>query len=213
MPDRPRVCIVDDDEAVRDSLALLVGSFGFEAMVFASARDFLAVGEELDAVCVLLDMRMPGMSGQQCHADMRRRGIDVPAIFLTAHADVPSAVRAMRFGALDFLEKPLSDHKQLLDRLNQCVRLSEQRQARERESRQLRSRLSALTRREREIASAVAQGKANKVIAADFGISERTVEVHRSRAFHKLGVRSVAELIGLLSRESATTQGRISTVR
>lgn len=193
------ICIVDDDAAVRDALTLLIESVGFEPRVFASADDFLRKAHELDASCVLLDMRMPGISGLECQARMKELGVSVPVIFLTGHGDVASAVRALKLGAADYLEKPLSDQQQLLDRVAECVRVHAENRQQNAVQETARQRLAALTDREREIVGLVAEGKANKVIAIESGISERTVEVHRSRALRKLGLRSVPELVALLN--------------
>lgn len=194
------VYIVDDDGAVRDALAMLVESVGFKARVFASASEFLAQCDRSSIGCLLLDLRMPGMSGLECQERLNEHGIDLPVIFLTGHADVPSAVRALKGGAVDYLEKPLNDPQLLVDRVNECARRHGESRSRAGEAKDVESRFALLTAREREIVQGVATGKANKVIAADLGISERTVEVHRSRAFHKLGIRHVAQLVELLQR-------------
>lgn len=192
------VHIVDDDAAVRNALAMLVESAGFEACTFASAGEFLAQCDVSRIGCLLLDVRMPGMSGLECQERLREHDIDLPVIFLTGHGDVPSAVRALQRGAVDYLEKPLVDPQLLIDRVNDCVRRHSESRDRAGETKSIQSRLALLTVREREIIRSVAAGKANKVIAADLGISERTVEVHRSRAFHKLDIRHVAQLVELL---------------
>lgn len=199
------ICIVDDDAAVRDALTLMIESVGFEPRAFASANDFLDEAHELDASCVLLDMRMPGISGLECQARMKELGVSVPVIFLTGHGDVSSAVRALKLGAADYLEKPLSDQQQLLDRVAECVRIHAEDRENSVRQETARQRLAALTEREREIALLVGKGKANKVIAIELGISERTVEVHRSRALHKLGLRNVPELVALLNLAGSET--------
>lgn len=193
------VFIVDDDAAIREALQLLMHSVGLAARTFSSGDDFLEVCSPDISGCALLDVRMPGLSGLLLQEQLQERGIDMPVIFLTGHGDVPLAVKALKNGALDFFQKPLNDEQLLLDRIQDGLRLHRQNRERCSEQEQLRKRLSQLTQREREIAGQVAAGKANKVIAIDLGISERTVELHRSRAMHKLGLRSVAELVRMLN--------------
>lgn len=199
------VFIVDDDEAVREALGLLMQSAGLTARTFSSGDDFLAACSPTNNGCALLDVRMPGMSGMVLQEKMQERGIDMPVIFLTGHGDVPMAVKALKNGALDFFQKPVNDEQLLLDRVQEALLLHRKNRERIRKREQLRERLSQLTRREHEIAGQVAAGKANKVIAIELGISERTVELHRSRVMHKLGLRSVTELVRLLGGGSSRT--------
>lgn len=194
----PKIYVVDDDEAIRDSLRWLFESRGYRVETYDSGEAFLA-GYKVDSPgCVLLDVRMGGMSGIQLYDKLRTRNFSLPVLFLTGHGDVPMAVEAMKSGAVDFIEKPFNDNK-LVDRVEVYVK----RNAREREARVQRetvtARLAALTAREREVMEHVLAGKLNKVIADELDISMRTVEVHRSRVMEKMGVRSAVELAQLLS--------------
>lgn len=188
------VCVVDDDEAVRGSLKLLLKTLGVPALAYGSAQEFLADFDPQRRGCLVLDMRMPGMSGLELQHELNTRGALVPIIFITGHGDVPMAVEAMQQGAMDFLQKPFRD-QDLLDRINKA--LEKDRAGREllgnRE--RLRSLIDTLTRREREIMKLVVTGKANKVIAADLQLSQRTVEIHRAHVMEKLGANSLAHLV------------------
>jgi two-component system response regulator DctR len=185
------VDVVDDDEAVRESLAFLLASVGIEARVHASGEAFLAAGGGDAAGVVLLDLRMTGMSGLEVLAQMAPGRGRPPVIFLTGHGDVPVAVTAIKAGAFDFLEKPFNDAK-----LIEVVRraLESTRAARDGPATDEESRAAALSARERQVMELLLAGKANKAIAAELGIATRTVEVHRARVFEKLGVRSAVEL-------------------
>ena len=192
------VVLVDDDAAVRDSLALLLGLRGYRTVTFASAEDLLAAVTPDWFGCVVADLRMPGKSGLELAAELQARGIAMPVVIITAHGDVASARTAFRLNAVDFLEKPFDDDA-LVDAL-------ETGHAREREriaARGLRSGrdrfLAALSPREREIAELVAQGMGNPAIAEKLGISPRTVEVHKARIMDKLGARGLDELIRIMS--------------
>jgi FixJ family two-component response regulator len=192
------VVLVDDDAAVRDSLALLLGLRGYRTVTFASAEDLLAAVTPDWFGCVVADLRMPGKSGLELAAELQARGIAMPVVIITAHGDVASARTAFRLNAVDFLEKPFDDDA-LVDAL-------ETGHARERErlaARGLRSGrdrfLAALSPREREIAELVAQGMRNPAIAGKLGISPRTVEVHKARIMDKLGARGLDELIRIMS--------------
>ncbi len=193
------VFIVDDDAAVRHSLALLVRSVGFPVAEFASADEFLQQGAYHGPGCLVTDIRMPGTSGLELQEILRSRGSRLPVVFITGHGDVAMAVRAMRAGAVDFIEKPFRD-QELLDRINQALALDrEQAQARDEES-QLRARFTTLTPREAEVLRRIAAGQANKVIAMELGLSERTVEIHRAKVMTKTGARSLAELVQMVTR-------------
>lgn len=192
------VFVVDDDPAVRDSIAMLVRADGLEARTFESARSFLAGWEHTDESCVIIDLRLPDLSGLELQERLAATGDAPPIIFLTGFGTVPTAVHALKAGALDFLEKPF-DPAALLARVHEAL-------ARDRERRSELRRLEALTRREREILEYVAGGDTSKLIAANLGISVRTVELHRARGMRKLAVRSVAELVPLMQRHrSAVT--------
>jgi len=188
------VYIVDDDEAMRDSLQWLIESQGLAVRTFAAAEDFLAACGDAMAGCIVLDVRMPGMSGLELYEKMNLRRCTLPVIFITGHGDVPMAVSALKKGAVDFIEKPFND-KELLRVIGQCLeRESATRQQRQREGEAAR-RLAGLTEREREVMDLILAGKLNKQVADVLNISIKTVEVHRARIMDKMGVRSVAELV------------------
>jgi len=188
------VYIVDDDDAILDSLAMLLKSAGLESSVFSNASDFLKRFDASRHSCLLADIRMPGMSGLELQAELNRRGIPIPTIFITGHGDVPMAVTAMQSGALDFIQKPFSD-EDLLKRINDALEIDLQRLSERRQTLQVRRKLETLTPRETEVMRKVVDGCANKVIALDLGVSQRTVELHRARVMHKMGVRSLADLV------------------
>jgi len=188
------VFVVDDDDGVRTSLSILLDSAGYRAVPFASAAEFLAHYDLASPGCLLLDMRMPGMSGMDLLQELSRRGAFLPVIFITGHGDVPMAVEAMQSGAFDFLQKPFSP-RDLLDRIARAlVADAEARQALSLTD-ELRRRRSTLTPREKEVMGLIVAGNANKVIAMDLGLSERTVEIHRARVMEKMATRSVAHLV------------------
>ena len=195
-PDSPEqvIHIIDDDEALRDSLVWLLDSNDHRARSYASGEDFLAMLVDDMAGCVLLDVRMPGMSGLELFELLRARGFGLPVIFITGHGDVPMAVEALKRGAYDFIEKPFGD-REVLDLIEAALAHEGQ----EREQRTLRTevsrRLSELTQREHEVLQLILTGKLNKQIADVLGISIKTVEVHRARVMEKMGVRSLAELV------------------
>jgi FixJ family two-component response regulator len=191
------VFIVDDDEAVRGSLKLLLKTLGLPAQAYASAQEFLADFDPQHSGCLVLDIRMPGMSGLELQEELNTRGAMLPIIFITGHGDVPMAVEAMQHGAMDFLQKPFRD-QDLLDRINRA--LEKDRVGREllgnRE--RIQARIVELTPREREVLTLVTQGKANKVIAADLQLSQRTVEIHRAHVMEKMGANSLAHLVRMV---------------
>ena len=192
--DPATVFVVDDDEAVRASLKLLLKTLGLPAQTYASAQEFLATFDARRGGCLVLDIRMPGMSGLELQEELNARGAILPIIFITGHGDVPMAVEAMQRGAMDFLQKPFRD-QDLLDRISEAL-------AKDRAGRELlgnreriRARVAGLTPREREVMALVTQGKANKVIAADLDLSQRTVEIHRAHVMEKMGANSLAHLV------------------
>jgi len=188
------VYVVDDDTAILDSLRMLLKSDGLESSVFTSASSFLQEFDAARHACLLADIRMPEMSGLELQAELNRRGIGIPTIFITGHGDVPMAVKAMKDGALDFIQKPFRDDD-LLKRIRDALEIDLQRLARRRAELEARRRLETLTPRETEVMRKVVAGCANKVIALDLGVSQRTVELHRARVMHKMGVRSLADLV------------------
>jgi len=195
------VYLVDDEDAVREALAFLLGSRGLVVQAFDSAPALLA---QLDAETAppqgvfLLDVRMEPISGTRLHEALLERGLKNPVLFLTGHGDIPMVVAALKRGAFDFLEKPYSDNA-LVDRVEQALAVAAAMQAEGAQSAERAARLASLTEREREVMQRVAAGKLNKVIADELCVSMRTVEVHRARVFAKLGLRSAAELAGWLA--------------
>ncbi len=196
----PRVHLLDDEAPVRDALAFLFRSHGLAVQCYASGPELLqALQDPPLRGCLVLDVRMEPMSGLQVHDELVARGIRLPVIFLSGHGDIPMAVEALHKGALDFVEKPFSDAA-LVERVQRALALDAARHAGQAEQARTEATLAALTEREREVMVRVAAGKLNKVIADELCIAIRTVEVHRSRVFAKLGVRSAAELATVLAR-------------
>ena len=188
------VYVIDDDQAVRDSLGMLLRSMGIPSRLFESAQAFLDVYDENWHGCVLLDIRMPGMSGMELHRQLVDMHASMPVIFVTGHGDVPMAVEALRNGAFDFIQKPYRD-QELLDRINQALSWDESHRSEENRKRALQQRYDTLTPRECEVMECVVRGLANKVIAMDLELSQRTVEIHRARVMEKMGARSLADLV------------------
>jgi FixJ family two-component response regulator len=193
------VFIVDDDEAMRDSLAWLLESNGLRVRSFESGEAFLDAWRADMAGCLVLDVRMPGISGLELHERLQALNSPLPIIFVTGHGDVPMAVSALKKGAADFIEKPFND-KEILRLIEQCLATDREQQSRRRRYAEISGRLAALTPREREVMDLMAAGRLNKQIADDLGISIKTVEVHRSRVMDKMEVRSVAELVQLVMK-------------
>ncbi|WP_374240431.1 response regulator transcription factor [Zoogloea sp.] len=190
--------IVDDDEAIRDALTWLFRTRQVASQPWESAEAFLAAWQPDWRGCIVLDIRMREMSGLECFDALRERGNTLPVIFLTGHGDVPMAVGALKKGAFDFLEKPVDDNA-LVDRVIRALASDARRQASEASQATVATRIAQLTPREHEVMRLVLAGKFNKVIADELNISMRTVEVHRSRVFEKMGVRSAVELAQLLA--------------
>ncbi len=194
MPIDPTVFVVDDDPAMRDSLRWLLESVGLAVVTYPTAAEFLGARNPDAAGCLVLDVRMPGMSGLDLQAELVRRGDEIPTIVITGHAEVPMAVRAVKAGALDFIEKPFSDQL-LLDRVRQAIDVDRRQREQRARRNEARRRVALLTAREREVMDLVVSGRANKEIAAALGLSPKTVEVHRARVMEKMDVDSLAELI------------------
>ncbi len=188
------VNIVDDDEAVRSAMRLLLKSVGLPAVAYASAQQFLDSYDPSYPGCVVLDVRMPGMSGLELQQLLNLRGAMIPVIFITGHGDVPMAVEAMQHGAFDFLQKPFRD-QDLLERVQRALTKDRANRVQLRERHRLRERRDSLTHREREILNLMTRGKPNKVMAADLGVSQRTVEIHRARVMEKMHAASLAQLV------------------
>lgn len=190
--------IVDDDPAVRDALQWLLQSRGVSSQIWKSAESFLSFASPELGGCLLLDVRMPGMSGIELFDRLRALNCRLPVIFLTGHGDVPMAVQALKDGAFDFIEKPYDDNA-LVDKVLAAFAHDAKRCARDGSILFLQQRLEQLTQREQEVMRQILAGKLNKVIADELGIAMRTVEVHRSRIFEKMQVRSAVELSQVLS--------------
>jgi FixJ family two-component response regulator len=193
----PTVYVVDDDDAVRNSLKLLLKSAGLTAETAASAPEFLGAYDAAQPGCLVLDVRMPGMSGLEMQQELNVRGAMIPVIFITGHGDIPMAVEAMQHGAFDFLQKPFRD-SDLLDRVNRALLRDAESRARLRHTDRIRERLASLSPREREVLDLVTQGKANKMVAGDLGVSQRTVEIHRAHVMQKMEAGSLAELVRMM---------------
>lgn len=191
------VFIVDDDDAVRSSLRLLLKSVGLAAVAYGSARDFLAAWHPDQPGCLVLDVRMPSMSGLELQEELNRRGAIIPVIFITGHGDIPMAVEAMQHGAFDFLQKPFRD-QDLIDRIQRAIERDARNRAQLLEKEKIRERYESLTPREREVLALVTAGKANKVMAGDLGVSQRTVEIHRARVMEKMEASSLAQLVRMV---------------
>lgn len=191
---QPRVFVVDDDAAMRDSIACLLESENLSCRMFSDAGSFLEFCDRQQQGCILLDIRMPGMSGMELLENLKANGIQLPVIFITGHGDVPLAVRALKLGAFDFLQKPFSA-SELLERVHAALDLMLERRQKSRKQDSLRSNFDALTKREREVMELVVAGNLNKVIGMKLGISSRTVDIHRANIMRKLNVRTVAELV------------------
>ncbi|KFB75493.1 MULTISPECIES: response regulator [Candidatus Accumulibacter] len=197
----PYICIVDDDAQVRRFLLEVLASVGLVAEEYSSGEDFMRRWRPGHTDCVLLDIRMPRITGPEVHEWLRQRNPEIPVIFLSGYADVPTAVRAMRLGAFDFLEKPFNV-QHLIERINAALHLADERKAAATSAAVPAAGddwQKSLTPREQEILAAIVTGKRNKVIAADLGISERTVETHRAHIMAKSGAGNVIELVGMVA--------------
>ena len=199
---RPTVYVVDDDEAIRTLWRWLMESNGMEVRTFASAAEFIASYVPSEPACLVLDLRLSGMSGLELQEYLKERGIEVPIVFVSGHGDVPSAVHALKGGAVDFIQKPFG-YKEVV----QIIRRAIERDAQSREKRARRTeyekRLATLTEREREVMHRVVDGKLNKVIADELGISVKTVEFHRAKVMEKMEADSVAGLVQLMMQHSS----------
>jgi FixJ family two-component response regulator len=190
---KPTVLVVDDDQAVRDSVARLLRSVGLDAQLFASISEFLDSDPPDGPTCLVLDVRLPGQSGLDLQRELAAANRQIPIIFITGHGDIPMTVQAMKGGAIEFLTKPFRD-QDLLDAIQLGFSRDRARRENEEALTALKQRFGSLSPREREIMAQVARGRLSKQIAHDIGISEATVKVHRSRAMHKMNARSLPEL-------------------
>jgi len=191
------VYVVDDDDAVRSSLKLLLKSVGLPTVTHASAQEFLTAWDGDQPGCLVLDVRMPGMSGIELQAELNQRGAIIPVIFISGHGDIPMAVEAIQHGAFDFLQKPFRD-QDLIDRVQRALTSDAEHRQLLQQREILRQRYDSLTPREQEVLQLVTLGKANKVMAGDLGVSQRTVEIHRARVMEKMGAQSLAQLVRMV---------------
>ena len=188
------VIVVDDDPSMRKALARLCQTAGLNTRTFASAREFLDAGAPESPACLLLDVRMPGLSGLDLQSELAARNIQTPVVFITGHGDIPTSVRAMKAGAVDFLTKPFKDKNLIAvvrDAISKDIRLASEQGERD----TIQRRLQTLTPRERQVFELVIQGMLNKQIAGELGAGEQTIKVHRGRVMEKMQVTSVAELV------------------
>ena len=193
------VFVVDDDPSVRRAIKLLLESIGLEVELFGSAQEFLPRGPTKGPGCLILDVRLPGVSGLDFQRQLNEAKINIPIIFISAHGDVPMTVRAMKAGAIEFLTKPFRD-QDLLDAVQVALDRDRARRQREGEIATLRERFESLSAREREVVAMVVSGMLNKQIAAQIGTTENTVKVHRSRAMEKMQAKSLADLVKMVER-------------
>ncbi|MGK0499292.1 MAG: FixJ family two-component response regulator [Oceanicoccus sp.] len=194
MDDEQTVFVVDDDEGVREGLGLLLETVGQQCELYSSAFEFLESFDPSKGGCLVLDIRMPRMTGLDLQEKLNKLDSSLPIIFITGHGDIQMAVEAMRRGALDFIRKPFRE-QDLLDTINEALNFDRGCRNKLIDRQEQVDRLASLTEREHEVFCRVADGEMNKVIGFDLGISERTVEVHRSQAMKKLGIRTLAQLV------------------
>jgi two-component system response regulator FixJ len=194
MTPRQTIFIIDDDEGIRDGLAMLLTSMGLHSCSFDSGSAFLKAFNEKMSGCIVLDIRMPKMSGLELQRKLKDLKCLLPIIFITGHGDIPMAVEAMRLGAIDFIRKPFNEQN-LIDRINEALELDQKQNEKTLSEHTDENNLNLLSNRERQVFERVTDGAMNKMIAADLNISERTVEVHRSHVMEKLNVRTLAQLV------------------
>lgn len=195
----PVVFVVDDDAGVLNALRILMRSVGLPVQTYSSAADFLEDFDKGAPGCLVLDVRMPGMSGMELQQKLAEMESSIPIIFITAHGDVPMAVEAVKAGAVDFIQKPFRD-QELLDKIQNAIELDAIHRANQANLDEINARIDSLTPREREVMDLVVAGKLNKVIARELGISQRTVEIHRARVMQKMQVGTVSELVQLVMK-------------
>jgi len=193
----PVIYVVDDDQDVRESMRALLEASGFSAMTFESAGSFLASGWQDGTACLIADVRMPDMDGLELQEELSRRKASLPVIIMTGHGDVPLAVRAMKAGAIDFLEKPVNEDL-LAESIKRALDAAQTTASASAEAHEAEARIAALTERERQVMDLMAAGRPNKIIAYELDISPRTVEIHRARVMEKMRVKSLAELVRLV---------------
>ena len=192
----PVIYVVDDDDGMRRALDTLLSTVGYKTVVYSRPTEFLANFKADAPGCLVLDIRMPDMSGLELQQQLNRMGSMMPVIFISGHGDVPMAVQAMKEGAFEFIQKPFRD-QDLLDRINHALKQDAENRSTVARRAEVQHRLQTLTPRERQVMDMVVDGAANKVIAIDLHLSERTVEIHRAKVMEKMGARSVAHLVKL----------------
>jgi RNA polymerase sigma factor (sigma-70 family) len=188
------VYVVDDDQAIRHAMELLMRSVGLNYEIFHSGDEFLSKHTNDRAGCLVLDIRMPGLGGLELQEKLNDIGSTLPIIFITGHGDVPMAVEAMQKGAVDFIQKPFRD-QELLDRIGEALQTDRERRSAREEKSEVQGKIEKLTNRERQVLDLVVTGKPNKVIAYELGVSQRTVEIHRARVMEKMQAKSLADLV------------------
>jgi two-component system response regulator FixJ len=205
----PMVHVVDDDEAVLDSVGMLLDTIGLNNICYKDAQVFLEAFSEPEFDkhngCILLDIRMPFISGIECQYRLEEMGCRMPIIFVTGHGDVPTAVEAMKHGAVEFIQKPFREQL-LIDAIQKAIQVNIKDQKHLKEVKQTKDKLASLTTRENQVLEAVLSGKANKVIAIDLHLSQRTIEIHRAHVMEKMAVKSLAELVKVVMDASPTEQ-------
>jgi FixJ family two-component response regulator len=193
------VLVVDDEPSVRSALARLLRSVGLEVQTFSSSAELLNAGRLHDADCLILDVRLPGVSGLELQETLGKTITDIPIIFISGHGDVPMSVRAMKAGAVEFLLKPFKD-QELLDAIQRAVRRRHETRVRMNERFELQTRYESLTKREREVFAHVVEGRLNKQIAFELGTSERTIKIHRSQVMRKMSADSLPDLVRMADK-------------
>jgi FixJ family two-component response regulator len=198
-PAAATVFVVDDDTSVRTALKRLIQSLGFKVETFDSAQAFLEHCPYDGPACLILDVRMPGMSGIELQQQLTKAGLGMPIVFITGHGNIPMSVKAMKAGAVDFIEKPFEDQK-LIDAVNTAIKINKKFRTEQAEIKDLQRRVDSLTPREHEVFILVVSGMLNKQIAFDLGMSEKTVKVHRARVMDKMEAKSLADLVRMAEK-------------
>jgi two-component system response regulator FixJ len=199
MPNRAEIHVIDDDEAMRESLAFLLGTAGLRVKLFESATQFLEALSGLKVGCLLTDVRMPGIDGIELMRSLKAQGLSFPVIVMTGHGDVPLAVEAMKLGAFDFLEKPFDDEV-LIERIRAALDHGTELAEADIQAREIAERMESLTARERQVLDGLVAGRPNKVIGRELAISPRTVEIYRANVMAKMKASSLSELVRLMLR-------------
>ena len=196
----PEILIIDDDKSMRVALERLLKTLGFRTRTFSTAEEFLHADFQQDSIgCLVLDVKMPGISGMDLQEELTRRDLMFPIVFITGHGTIPMSVRAMKSGAVDFLEKPFED-QELLQAISKALEKGRQSIEKQQESRELKERFEKLTPREQEVFSLVVSGMLNKQVAAELGTSEKTIKVHRARVMEKMHAQSLADLVRMAGK-------------